>query len=109
MKTLGLAFAFMLATAAPAVAGSWWVIIGSHPQEREDLMKPMAMEMSAKAGRCGYRPFNDFSGKFEGFRPGVNVFVVGDYKTRETALAHRQKLLACFPDAYVKEGRYMGE
>jgi hypothetical protein len=64
--------------------------------------------VQADAQRCGFEIFNDFSGKFENFRPGYIVVVVGAYGSRSearelTAVRH------CVPDAYVKYGRYYGE
>lgn len=109
MNRTTLALLTILATASPAAAAQWWVILGSIPQDRIDLMDSMRKQVDAKAARCGYTTFNDFSAKFQGFTPGLNVYVAGPYPNRTQALANRGKLLPCFPDAYAKEGQYAGE
>jgi len=81
----------------------WWVVLASPPSDQD--VQAIVREMED----CGLHPFNDFSGKFEGFRPGFNVVVDGAYATRSEAEAVRSAALVCAPDAYVKWARYLGE
>jgi hypothetical protein len=81
----------------------WWVVLATAP-ENQDVSKTVR---ALKA--CGLRPFNDFSGKFAGFKPGLQVVVDGAYSTRAEAESVKVAARQCVPDAYVKWARYLGE
>ncbi|MBM0204067.1 hypothetical protein JNW90_13805 [Micromonospora sp. STR1s_5] len=98
----------MSAQAAPLDRG-WWVVAGSFPTT---LGAHTATEARmAQLTRCGAQPFNDFSGKFEGFAQTteIEVVVLGPYQSRDRADTVRAQVSRCVPDAYVKWGRYYGE
>lgn len=106
--------ALLIALAAPPARAQnlqkgWWVIIASYPAEPASRQRADAMRTNAAAAKCGAKPFNDLSMKFEGFTRGLNVFVVGAYATRDAAERQARTLKPCFPDAYTKFGRYLGE
>jgi hypothetical protein len=110
--------AFLLAaisaiSAPPASAQElnkgWWVVVGAFPTDPPQRQRADVMRMNAAARRCGVRLFNDFSGKFRGFNPGVNVFVIGAYASRSRAQAMQAVAQPCFPGAYVKYGEHLGE
>ncbi|WP_103986199.1 hypothetical protein [Methylobacterium sp. 190mf] len=88
----------------------WWVVLatGSDAPDRESNG---GVQVDRAAGRCGVRTFNDFSSKFVGFQPGYNVFVLlgSPYGSREMAEANRRLVQPCFPGAYLKRARYLGE
>ena len=109
----GLASSGALLTIVPAFAQGrdtgWWVVVGSFPSEPTQRQQGDLQRVSAAARRCGLRTFNDNSAKFTGFRPGLNVFVVGAHASRSEAERTRAAALQCFPGAYVKYGRYLGE
>ena len=69
----------------------------------------MSRQACSEFESCGLRPFNDFSGKFDGFKPGFQVVVDGAYATRSEAESVRSAASGCVPDAYVKWARYLGE
>ena len=81
----------------------WWVVLATVPED-EDVSRTVR---ALKA--CGLRPFNDFSGKFAGFKPGLQVVVDGAYATRAEAERVKATARQCVPDAYVKWARYLGE
>ena len=92
--------AALLASACfPALAldRGWWVVVASFPEEPWERQSADLAATTRKAARCGLKVFNDLSGKFRGFAPGSNVF-------EQLRAAQR-----CFPDAYVKQGRHLGE
>jgi hypothetical protein len=106
-------FAIVVACASHAalaqqVDDGWWVIVGSFP-ETSERMEADFERVNAAAGRCGFATFNDFSGKFEGFAPGYNVFVIGAYASKADAEGVLRLVRPCVPDAYLKRGRYLGE
>lgn len=109
----GLASSGALPTIEPAFAQGrdtgWWVVVGSFPSEPPQRQQGDLRRVSAAARRCGLRAFNDNSAKFTGFRPGLNVFVVGAHASRSEAEQTRAAALHCFPGAYLKYGRYLGE
>jgi hypothetical protein len=78
MKKIVLATALLslVHAAAPASARDrgYWVVVGNLPQDNIDASAQSAIE--ARAGRCGFKTFNDFSMKF-GFAPGFVSFVLG--------------------------------
>ena len=96
---------------APAYerAKGWWIIVGTFPTEPWQRQKTDYEWVQARAAPCGLRTFNDFSGKFRGFRPGYNVFVVGAFATKPIANVKLRHAKKCFPDAYVKYGEHLGE
>jgi hypothetical protein len=87
----------------------WWIVVASIPDEDTERMQDDYTRVNAIVARCGFETFNDFSAKFDGFRPGYNVFVIGAYARRSDADAVRRLVRPCIPDAYVKYGRYLGE
>lgn len=98
------------AGAACAADAGWWVVVGSFPPEQspEQMLRDYN-KVNAAVARCGFTSFNDFSWKFEGFRPDFHVFVVGPYPDRAKAEAARKSIGRCVPNAYVKYGRHLGE
>lgn len=104
--------AALLASACfPALAldRGWWVVVASFPEEPWERQSADLAATTRKAARCGLKVFNDLSGKFRGFAPGSNVFVVGAFATKARALEQLRAAQRCFPDAYVKQGRHLGE
>jgi hypothetical protein len=97
-----------LAFAQPLDKG-WWVVLGAFPLDPPERQRQDAMKMTKAALACRLRVFNDFSGKFSGFEPGHNVFVIGAFATRARARAEAGAAQRCFPGAYVKRGDYAGE
>lgn len=100
----------------PTVAGNpldraegWWIIVGTFPTEPWQRQKTDLERMQSMAASCNLQLFNDFSGKFRGFRSGYNVFVVGAFESESIAIARLQEVRVCFPDAYVKYGEHLGE
>jgi hypothetical protein len=97
----------------PALAqqrdAGWWVVVGSYPSTPPARQQGDLQRVSAAARRCGLRPINDDSAKFAGFRPGLNVFVVGAFASRPEAERTQAIAQRCFPGAYVKQARYLGE
>ena len=87
----------------------WWVILGSLPTEPWERQQTDYDRMHAAAAPCGLEVFNDLSGKFEGFRAGYNVFVVGAFESQSDANGVLKQARKCFPDAYIKSGKYLGE
>ena len=97
-------------TVANAAEGAgWYVVLGSFPEDNTARMAGDAQRLSTTMAKCGLNTFNDFSGKFRGFRPGYNVFVVGPYHRQNDANAALTVAKGCVPDAYVKYGEYLGE
>ncbi len=95
------------ATSVIAVAdqmdAGWWVVLATVPAGQDVQATVRAMEA------CGLRPFNDFSGKFDGFKSGFQVVVDGAYATKSEAENVRSAASRCAPDAYAKRARYLGE
>ena len=110
LAAIGLAMAFAAKT-VPAYerAKGWWIIVGTFPTEPWQRQKTDYEWVEARAAACGLRTFNDFSGKFRGFAPGYNVFVIGAFATRPIANENLRLAKKCFPDAYVKYGEHLGE
>lgn len=111
---LGLVLALM-SLGAPAAQAQllrdrgWWVVVASAPDLPPRAADAKTREIVARMRRCGFVPYNDFSSKFSGFRPGLMVYVLGAYATRDEADYVREAARACSPNAYLKEGRYAGE
>jgi hypothetical protein len=85
----------------------WWVIVGVMPGT--DFDTAAADRLHARVRQCGFEAFNDFSNKFTGFAEGFTVFVLGAYPTKKEAETILRKARKCVPDAYIKQGRYLGE
>ena len=81
----------------------WWVVLATVPADQDVQGALQRLE------GCGLHPFNDFSSKFNGFRPGFLVVVDGPYATRNEAEGVRSAASQCVPDAYVKWAHYLGE
>lgn len=113
LRPLLAALLFILAMAPlPASAeldDGWWVIVATYPLTPPERQQGDVERTEALAARCHAETFNDFSAKFKGFAPGYNVFVVGAFATRGEADRKLATLRPCFPDAYVKRARYLGE
>jgi hypothetical protein len=111
MIVLAAALAAALISSAPGreLDKGWWVIVGSFPTEPAERMREDFDRINAAAAPCGRKTFNDFSGKFRGFAPGFNVFVIGAFATRREADGVAEAVSKCFPGAYVKYGDYAGE
>lgn len=118
-RTLTAAFASMSAIVAffaslesaqttPLYDG-WWVVIASPSLDQPARQDGDRARITAAAQWCGVAPFYDFSSKFKGFAPGSMAYVVGAYATRARAQRMAAHLRPCFPDAYVKYGRHLGE
>jgi hypothetical protein len=105
MLTL-LSLGICAAPAALALDRGYWVVVGNLPQENIEPAAQAAIE--AKAARCGFKTFNDFSMKF-GFQSGYVSFVLGAYATKAEAKSVLAAVRRCVPDAYVKQGAYLGE
>jgi len=101
----------LIATHVPANAldKGWWVVLASFPQEPWERQRSDAEAIGRKAEPCGLKVFNDLSGKFRGFAPGRNVFVVGAFLPKPRAEEQLRAARPCFPDAYLKYGSYAGE
>ncbi len=112
-RVLLVASAAFLCAANPAPAKNldkgWWVIVASFPTEPYQRMQSDSEAVRAAAARCGVKTFNDFSGKFRGFAPGYNVFVLGAYPSKTHANDIANAVRRCFEGAYVKYGEYLGE
>lgn len=90
--------------------GRWWVVVGSSPDPNYDGRNHAAADRAATAAkRCGVLAEPDFSGKWEGFAPGLFVQVAGGFKTRAQAERVRARVLPCVPDAYIREGAHAGD
>lgn len=95
---------------SPAIAlldRGWWVVVGVMPGENFD--NAAADRLHARIRGCGFEAFNDFSNKFAGFADGFTVFVLGAYPTKKEAETILREARKCVPDAYIKQGRYLGE
>jgi hypothetical protein len=87
----------------------WWVVVGTFPAEPSQRQTADFASIQSLGARCGLVPFNDLSGKFQGFKPGFNVFVLGAYDSKSKATEMLQQAQACYPDAYLKHAEYLGE
>ncbi len=88
---------------ADQLDAGWWVVLATVPADTDVQASVRKFE------DCGLHPFNDFSSKFDGFKPGFQVVVDGAYGTRSEAESVRSAASGCAPDAYVKRARYLGE
>lgn len=88
----------------------WWVVLATG-SDAPDRQSNGGLVVDRIAARCGIRTFNDFSAKFVGFKPGYNAFVLlgSPYGSRDMAERNRRVVENCFPQAYVKKARYLGE
>lgn len=113
MRTALAALAFVVA-AGGAQAGEelnegWWIVAGSFRQHGTDRNDASIARASGGLRRCGFKPFNDFSDKFAGFKSGFDVVVTGPYTEQAEADAIVARVRRCVPSAYVKNARYLGE
>lgn len=108
---LGLSLlAFAPGAGATTPAGPFWIVAGSFSNpDYTQVQEQEVARTSAAVTRCGLEPFNDFSGKFIGFKEGFDVVVVGGYTTRAAAEADLARLRPCVPTAYIRKGTYAGE
>ena len=118
MKHFGIPFfvAFLLSSNFAYSAQSnmdrgWWVVLANF---RTCGMNACGSEIhvqqvSSKAARCGLSVYNDFSGKFVGFRGGYEAYVVRGAFSKPKAQNILAQAKPCFPAAYIKYARYMGE
>ena len=89
----------------------WWVILASFGTCDGNACgsETQLPKITRLARSCGVEPFNDFSSKFSGFKSGYNVFVVDRAFSRARAGRMLKQVKPCFPNAYLKYGRYLGE
>lgn len=87
----------------------WWVVVGTFPTEPSARQSADFARMQSLGARCNLMPFNDFSGKFRGFTPDYNVFVLGAYESKTTATDMLKLAQVCYPDAFIKYAEYLGE
>jgi hypothetical protein len=106
-------FAILIGLTMPAPAQQlsqgWWVIVAAYPTEPPQRQREDSARVNSAATGCGVRTFNDISGKFLGFEPGYNIFVIGAFASRPKAEKAAISVRECFSDAYVKYGEYLGE
>lgn len=88
----------------------WWVVLASGP-DTPDRHTNGGLAVDRAAARCGVRTFNDHSGKFIGFREvySLHVLLGSPFGTRQVAEQALRLATPCFPDAYVRQGTYLGE
>ncbi len=87
----------------------WWVVLASFRENAPDRDASEARVRNA-AAKCGVEAFNDFSGKFEGFAPGLTVVVAWSaFDTKVQAGSVLKMVKPCIGDAYIKKARYLGE
>ena len=87
----------------------WWIVVEKFPNEPSQRQSTDRARMQSLGARCNLDPFNDSCGKFLGFNAGYNVFVLGAYESKSTAIEMLQHAQACDPDAYIKYAKYLGE
>lgn len=89
----------------------WWVVLASFATCDSNACgsESQLRKIGRLARSCGVAPFNDFSSKFTGFRGGYNVFVVDRAFSKVKAAQMLRQVKPCFPNAYIKYGRYLGE
>lgn len=89
----------------------WWVILENYPTCGMDACgsEKHVRQVSRKAAKCGLSIYNDFSNKFVGFRGGYEVYVVAGAFSKPNAQKILDQARYCFPAAYMKYARYMGE
>ena len=109
-----LAFFFLpniACAAGPNMNRGWWVILGNFPTCGMNACgsEIHVQQISRKAARCDLSVYNDFSNKFIGFRGGYEVYVVRGAFTKPNAQMILAQAKPCFPNAYIKYARYMGE
>lgn len=109
LATLVLGLSLLSSGARAELDEGWWVIVATYPIDPPERQQGDFERVEAQAARCHAETFNDFSGKFTGFARGYNVFVVGAFATQAEAQRKLATLKPCFPDAYIKQGRYRGE
>lgn len=88
----------------------WWIVVSTHQADSSRMGKEV-MAAEARGRPCGLTVWNEWSGKFVGFRPGYHVIVLkGEpFAALERAQAIVARARRCYPDAYAKHARYLGE
>lgn len=88
----------------------WWVVLGTYPADPNSMTAEVTAA-EAHGRSCGVKIWNEWSGKFVGFRPGYHVIVMrGEpFSTQHRAQAAVAQARRCYPDAYAKFARYLGE
>ena len=97
--------------AAPAMEGSWWVVLGASlaPDKYHAGFQDRQPNWRRRARRCGMQTTGDFAAKFEGFAPSLYVTAVSGFTTRSEAEAALIRVRPCVPDASLRQGGYAGE
>ncbi|WP_141504758.1 SPOR domain-containing protein [Rhizobium sp. L9] len=103
----GLSFVGGVQGATSQLDEGWWVIVGA--TQGSTFNDEGASRIHTRIQRCGFKAFNDFSDKFTGFTERLTVFVLGPYPSKKEAQTVRASASRCVPDAYIKQGRYLGE
>lgn len=109
------AVAALTITSVPAAAfeagkPGLWIVVGTFRNPDSTTFQGEAVaRASAAAKQCSLAPFNDFSGKFQGFAEGYDVVVVGPYQNSAQAQSVLGRVKRCVPGAYVKRATYLGE
>lgn len=97
------------AGAQPMRLDGWWVVLTSIPNDGSMAPHRQMETFRATMRTCGVDIFNDDSAKFQGFKPGFLVAVIGAYRTEAEARAQLPKVERCARDAYVRRARHGGE
>jgi hypothetical protein len=89
----------------------WWIVLAAYPDNPPERMSDDVRAVERQARPCSTKTFSDFSGKFLGFAPGHVVFVQAGppFKAKNAADVELHRVRGCFPDAYLKRARYLGE
>lgn len=89
----------------------WWIVLASYPNNPPERMSDDIQVVERQARPCSIKTFNDWSAKFVGFAPGYMVFVKANspFKSKAAADVELHRVHGCFPDAYLKHARYLGE
>ena len=94
------------AQAAPNAEG-WWVVLGSSPEA--SFVPARASTALNNASRCNLSALRDRSSEFEGFAPGLIVYLAGPYADRTKAQTVLRQARGCIGDAYMKWAKRSGE
>jgi hypothetical protein len=98
------------AVRTPEPEVGWWVVLASYnvvsgqPKIVSDVR-----HTTGAAHKCGSSARNDLSSKFDGFRPGYVVVVVGPFAIRADAVTSQQQVNACVSGTYLKYARRLEE
>ncbi|MGQ0444950.1 MAG: hypothetical protein ACT4O2_07460, partial [Beijerinckiaceae bacterium] len=87
----------------PRSQTSWYVMLGSFNANNGDFAVSSAKSVQNKASEeCHVSARTELTAKIEGFTPGYVSTFLGPYETQEDAVADKEKVLPCMPDAYIK-------